>query len=237
MTKIMETGKYDFQLDMETENSNATILKNIAPYTRVLELGCAHGRMTKFLKENLHCKVTIAEIDEDAGTVAAQWADKFYIGKDGDIERDSFFDELNAEKDNNFDYIVFADVLEHLRYPEVILEKCKKLLSPTGTVWVSIPNVSHNAVLIDLWNDLFKYREVGLLDNTHLRFFTAQSLGEMVTKCGLKVVTAINLKNVVENTEFHNSYDDVPPTVAFLLKRREHGEVYQFIWELKDKHE
>jgi 2-polyprenyl-3-methyl-5-hydroxy-6-metoxy-1,4-benzoquinol methylase len=232
----MDPGKYDFQLDMTTENSNATILKNITPYTRVLELGCAHGRMTKYLKEQLHCNVTIAEIDKEAGTVAAQWADKSFLGEDGNIEKGTFFSELNDAGVNNLDYIVFADVLEHLRYPEVVLEKSKHLLSSKGSIWVSIPNVSHNAVLIDLWNDLFKYREVGLLDNTHLRFFTAQSLGEMVFNCGLRVASAINLKNVVENTEFNNSYDDVPPTVALLLKRREYGEVYQFVWELKAAH-
>ena len=231
----METGKYDFQLDMETDNSNSTILRNISPYTRVLELGCAHGRMTKFLKENLHCKVTIAEYDEEAGQVAAQWAEKAYVGKDGDIERGGFFIDLDEAGENNFDYIIFADVLEHLRNPERVLEHAKHLLSPTGSVWISIPNISHNAVLIDLWNDKFEYREVGLLDNTHLRFFTAQSLGKMVADCNLKVVNAVNLKNVVENTEFKNSYDDVPPTVALLLKRREHGEIYQFVWELKAK--
>ena len=230
-------GKYDFVLDMESANSNAAILKNISPYTRVLELGCAHGRMTKYLKENLNCHVTIAEIDEDAGKVASQWAEKSYIGDAGNIEKSSFFMDMDKRGENNFDYIIFADVLEHLRYLESVLEIAKHLLSPAGSIWISIPNVSHNAVLLDLWNDKFEYRELGLLDNTHLKFFTAQSLGKMVQDCNLKIVNAINLKNVVQNTEFNNSYDDVPPTVALLMKRREYGEVYQFVWELKAKHE
>lgn len=231
----METGKYDFTLDMDTENSNAAILKNISSGSRVLELGCAHGRMTKYLKENLNCTVTIAELDEKAGKTASQWAENSFIGYDGDIERDKFFDELNYLKENNFDYIIFADVLEHLKYPEIVLNKSKKLLAHTGSIWISVPNISHNAVLIDLWNDKFEYRETGLLDNTHLRFFTKQSLLKMVNDCGLIVNTEINLKNIVENTEFNNSYNDVPPTVEFLMKRREYGEIYQFVWELKVK--
>lgn len=233
--QVIESGKYDFELDMTTENSNAAILKSISPSSRVLELGCAHGRMTKYLKENLNCTVTIAELDEEAGKVAKQWANNSFLGYDGDIERELFFNELNYLKENNFDYIIFADVLEHLKYPDLVLNRCKQLLSSTGSIWVSIPNISHNAVLIDLWNDEFIYRKTGLLDNTHLRFFTEQSLAKMVEDCGLIVNSKINLRNPVENTEFQNSYDDVPPTVALLMRRREHGETYQFVWELKAK--
>lgn len=234
--QITESGKYDFALDMDTENSNATILKNISQSSRVLELGCAHGRMTKYLKENLNCTVTIAEVDKVAGKVASQWASESFIGQyDGDVERVNFFSELNLSSNNNFDYIIFADVLEHLQNPKIVLDKCKKLLSPIGSIWISVPNISHNAVLIDLWNDKFTYRETGLLDNTHLRFFTESSLAKMVEDCGLVVNNAINLKNVVENTEFKNSYDDVPAIIALLMKHREHGETYQFVWELKVK--
>lgn len=223
--------KYNFELDMETENSNSAILKNISPNSKVLEFGCAHGRMTKYLKENLKCDTTIVEINAQAGSVAAQWASKAYIGNTlGDIEGDSFFYDF---KENDFDYIIFADVLEHLKNPEIVLKKCKSLLTKNGSIWISIPNVGHNAVLIDLWNGLFEYRELGLLDNTHLRFFTSQSLENMILKCEFKIANKINLINTVENTEFHNSYDDVPVMVAFLLQRREFGEVYQFVWELK----
>lgn len=222
-------SKYDFSLDMNSVNSNSCILKHIAPNSKVLELGCAHGRMTQYLKQNLNCEVTICELDDEAGKIAAQWADCSFVGSDGDIEADNFFSQLKK----SYDYIIFADVLEHLKYPFKVLNNCKNVLSKNGSIWISIPNVAHNSILIDLWNNKFTYRTLGLLDNTHLRFFTIDSLTEMVYKAGLTIHTAINLDNIVENTEFNNSYDDVPPTVAMLMKRREHAETYQFVWELK----
>jgi 2-polyprenyl-3-methyl-5-hydroxy-6-metoxy-1,4-benzoquinol methylase len=234
--QIIESGKYDFTLDMDTENSNSAILKNIAPNSKVLEIGCAYGRMTKYLKENLHCRVTIVESDMTAANIACQWADNNHSGAHfGNIESEIVRDRIVNYAEETFDYIIFADVLEHLHEPQIVLNEIKKLLNPEGSIWISVPNISHNAVLIDLWNDKFTYREAGLLDNTHLRFFTESSLDKMVKDCNLVVNKAFNLKNVVENTEFKNSYDDVPATVALLLKRRDHGETYQFVWELKVK--
>lgn len=223
-------SKYDFALDMDSDNSNSAILKNIAPSSKVLELGCAHGRMTKYMKIILHCTVDTVEIDEEAGKVAANWANKSFAGS---VEDADIWNELDDMGCNNYDYIIFADVLEHLHDPKRVLTSCKKLLSPNGSIWISIPNVAHNAILLDLLNDKFTYRDIGLLDITHIKFFTVNSLLQMVNECGLDLVTRIDLKNPVEHTEFANSYEDVPADVADFLKKRELGEVYQFVWELK----
>lgn len=222
---------YDFALDMSTENSNSVILKNINPNSTVLECGCAHGRMTKYLKENLNCNVSITEINEEAGKNARQWADHYFLGEQGDLE--SGLLSLLAANGAKFDYVIFADVLEHLHQPELVLAEAKNLLNKDGSIWISIPNICHNSVLIDLWNNKFEYRETGLLDNTHIRFFSYYSLKEMVERCGLTVITECNLKNVVENTEFKNSYADVRPEIVWALKKRDHAETYQFVWELK----
>jgi 2-polyprenyl-3-methyl-5-hydroxy-6-metoxy-1,4-benzoquinol methylase len=223
-------SKYDFALDMTSDNSNSVILKNIAPNSKVLELGCAHGRMTKYMKETLHCTVDTVELDEEAGQVAANWANKSFAGNVEDLD---IWDELNGMGCNNYDYLIFADVLEHLHDPKRVLTDSKKLLAPNGSIWISIPNVAHNAVIVDLLNYKFIYREIGLLDNTHLRFFTVTSLLQLVADCKLDLVTRIDLKCPLANTEFNNSYDDVPPWVADFLRKRELGEVYQFVWELK----
>lgn len=228
-------SKYNFDLDMNTINSNSAILKHIAPNSKVLELGCAYGRMTRYMKESLNCTVDTVEIDEEAGKIAANWSNKSFAA---DLEDPSIWQELNQIGCNNYDYIILADVLEHLHDPAKILSSCKQLLRPStpvkwgGTIWISIPNISHNAVIIDLLNDKFTYRDVGLLDNTHLKFFTINSLLELVNQCGLSLVTRIDLKNIVGHTEFNNSYDDVPSEVAEFLKKRELGEVYQFVLEL-----
>lgn len=226
-------SKYDFELDMKTQNSNSVILNNIKPGSTVLEVGCAHGRMTKYLKETLNCTVDIVEIDKEAGEVAKQWARHAWLGpKLGDIEVPDLFDAILFAFNTKYDYIIFADVLEHLLHPEQVLTRCKTILD-TGSVWISIPNIAYNGVIIDLINDKFTYRETGLLDNTHLRFFTINSLDKMVKKAGFKIVNEQNLKNFLKNSEFKEAYTQVPPQIASFLKFRPSGEVYQMVWELK----
>jgi 2-polyprenyl-3-methyl-5-hydroxy-6-metoxy-1,4-benzoquinol methylase len=210
---------------METENSNSVILRHIPRNSTILEIGCAHGRMTRFLKEELNCTVDIVEIDHEAREVAQQWArNSFSIS----AEAPYWWAKVNLQ----YDYIICADVLEHLQNPEKTLVECKKLLQPHGSIWISIPNIGHNSVLIDLFNDKFTYREVGLLDSTHLKFFTLHSLLDMIDGVGLLVRDRIDLLNAVHCTEFNNSYEDVPPEVAEFLRQRELGEVYQFVLEL-----
>jgi O-antigen biosynthesis protein len=222
--------KYDFDLDMIGDNSNSLILREVSPNSKVLEFGCAYGRMTKYLKEQLNCSVSIVEKDFNAGKIAESYASKALVGGNaGDIEKYNWLTKLKGEQ---FDYIIFADVLEHLYNPWKVLEKSKTLLKNNGRVLISVPNVGHNSVLIDLLNDKFEYRELGLLDNTHIRFFTEFSLFEMIIRAGYSVDKVLNAKNVVENTEFKNSYTDLPEEVGNFLRQRKNGEVYQFIWSL-----
>jgi len=185
--------------------------------------------MTKYLKENLNCSVTIVEKDFSAGKEASKFATKSYIGVFGNIEQYYWKDQNPSIK---YDYIIFADVLEHLYDPWTILLEVKYHLKDDGYILMSIPNIGHNAVIIDLLNDKFDYREVGLLDNSHIRFFTEKSLKEMIEKVGLKIHKAMNAKNIVENTEFKNSYSDIPEEVANFLKNRPNGDIYQFVWSL-----
>jgi O-antigen biosynthesis protein len=224
-------SKYDFKLDMKSDNSLSVILKNIKPGSTVLEVGPAHGRMTKYLKEELKCEVDIVEIDEEAGKVASEWCRNAFLGDQGNIESDYLWHHILHEL--QYDYVIFADVLEHLINPEKVLARSKSLLSENGSVWISIPNIAYNGVIIELMNDQFTYRDVGLLDNTHLRFFTMNSLDKMVKKCGFKISFEHNLQNKVSLSEFKDAYTKVPPQIASFLKFRQGGEVYQMIWELK----
>lgn len=226
-------SKYDFKLDMNSPNSNATILKNIKPNSTVLEVGCAHGRMTKYLKEILECEIDIVELDYDAGVMAKEWANNGWIGVAGNIEEMDCFKNIKHIWQITYDYIIFADVLEHLHDPIRVLTDAKQVLKSDGSIWISIPNVAYNGIISDLINDKFTYRETGLLDDTHLRFFTYHSLAKMIKKCGLKVVNEINLKNPIKYSEFKDAYTQVPSQIASFLRLRPYGEVYQFVWELK----
>lgn len=223
-------SNYDFTLDMNTDNSNSLILRHIKPNSVVLEMGSAYGRMTKYLKETLNCEVYIVEKNEEAGTVASQYAVEACLGKAGDLEKPWWTGHLIGKK---FDYIIFADVLEHLHNPDMALAEAKALLNDNGSILISIPNISHNAVLIDLLQDKFTYRDTGILDTTHVKFFTHNSLKSFVASIGLTIVKEMNAINAVINTEFENSYAQLPKDISDFLKARKYGEVYQFIWELK----
>src|SRR5574338_298749 len=175
-------GKYTHLLDIDGHNSAAMILKNVAPNSKVLEFGPASGYMTEYLKETLNCEVHIVEINEQDGLEASQFAKTALIGPvDGDIEN---YNWTNIEP---YNYIIFADVLEHLYNPWQVLQASTTLLKEDGSILISIPNISHNSVIIDLINGKFDYRELGLLDSTHIRFFTRESLLYMVNYAGLRV--------------------------------------------------
>ena len=230
----MSMSKYDFALDMETDNSVSQILRNTRPNSDVLEIGCAHGRMTKYLREQLGCRVVIIERDGAAGRAAANFAsDATLVGEElGDVEKDGWREHLRRLR-ASFDYIIFADILEHLFHPERALAHAVEFLKPEGSVWVSVPNLAHNSVLIELLQDRFEYRNVGLLDASHVHFFSEQSLLKLVHVAGLRLLRRLDPIQWVTHTELKNSYAELPPAVAEFLKARKNGEVYQFVWELK----
>lgn len=222
-------GKYSQTIDIDAHNSVSHILKNVKPNTTVLEFGCSSGYMTKYFKETLGCTVNIVEFNFSEGEEASAWAENSLIGsEDGDIEK--FYWKYEIEP---CDYIIFSDVLEHLINPHLVLKESVSLLKEGGSVLISVPNISHNSVIIDLMNDKFDYRELGLLDDTHLRFFTRSSLEKMVQDAGLRIEKEMNTFCAVEHTEFKNSLDDIPEAVADYLKSRQDGILYQFVWELK----
>lgn len=220
--------KYDVALEENSDNSLSLILRNINRNSVILEFGPATGRMTRYLSENLNCDVFIVEIDPEAAKLASQYAKKTVIGNIEDYKWLSYFDDIK------FDYIIFADVLEHLYDPQRVLSESKRLLKEDGSIFVSIPNFAHNSVIIDLINNNFKYRETGLLDESHLRFFTYFSLMEMFEKSFLKPVKSLATYNRPIDTEIRNDYDMLTnEMLRFLLKNKKFGEVYQFVFELK----
>lgn len=220
--------KYDFDLDLIYNNSLALIAKQIRRNTTVLEFGPANGRLTRYMKEQLKCDIFLVELDEEAGRDAAVYArDIIY----GDIEEYAWVEQYNGQM---FDYIIFADVLEHLRNPEDVLIKAKMFLKQEGSILLSVPNIAHNSVLINLLNGKFEYTDIGLLDNTHIHFFTKKSLEDLLFHAGLEPVKKMGTYNEVGNNEIENSYRDVEGIDESFWKYREYGDVYQFVYEVKN---
>ena len=197
--------KYDFALDMETDNSCSLILRRMNKNCRVLEFGPAHGRMTRYMKEELNCTVDIVEYDDQAGKAAARFAERALIGaENGDITK---FHWRREFADTRYDFIVFADVLEHITLPYEALRYAAELLKDDGVILVSVPNVAHNSLIISAWNDKFPYSEVGLLDNTHIHLFAHNTFIGNLKNCRLYVDQAITADVAVNLTEFAAAYE------------------------------
>ena len=223
----MEHSKYDFDLDMVNTNSLSLIINQIKRGSTVLEFGPANGRMTKYLKEALDCKVYLAELDEVAGKEALQYGEDLVIG---DIEN---YDWYSKYENLRFDYITFADVLEHLRNPEEVIVRAKQLLKQDGTLLFSVPNLAHNSVIISLLNHEFEYTKVGLLDNTHIHFFTKNSIENMMNRTGFTITKRFATYAPVGSTEIPVHNDMVQGIDDSFWKTRKYGEVYQYVYEAK----
>lgn len=219
--------KYNSELDLNEKNSLSILIDRIKPYSTVLEFGSAHGRMTKYMTEVLHCTVYAVEIDSKAAQDAAKFAKKIVVDS---IENYTWQKEF---EDIQFDAIVFADVLEHLYDPQKVLMECKAFLKEEGSILVSIPNIAHNAIIINLLKNEFNYSPLGLLDNTHIKFFTKKTFDQLIEEMGYFKAYETATFVSPQESEFENSYGDLPQEIAEYLKSLDFGEMYQLIYELK----
>jgi SAM-dependent methyltransferase len=144
---------------------------------RILEVGCARGRLGQELKRQDPSRfVAGVELDPDAARVAKERLDETFVL---DVQAD-----VPPIDPGSLDCILFGDVLEHLLDPEAVLNRYRDLLAPDGIVLCSIPNVQHFSVIKNLLRGDFMYQPFGLLDSTHLRFFTQMSFAKLMLDAG-----------------------------------------------------
>jgi 2-polyprenyl-3-methyl-5-hydroxy-6-metoxy-1,4-benzoquinol methylase len=146
---------------------------------RILDVGCGEGALAGALRAAGAEHVAGIELSSEAADRARGRLDVFV---EGDV-RDAPLPFIEGE----FDYLIFADVLEHLPDPERVLERLLPFLKPDGRVVVSVPNMRFYAVLLRLLVDRWAYTDSGVRDRTHLRIFTRRSLLRMLGERGLSV--------------------------------------------------
>ncbi len=174
--------KYDFTLDLNVKNNSHTqLIQYIPQQSKVLELGCATGYMSAYLTNKLACQVTGVEIDSKACVKAKAHCQKVICAN---VEEKDWLVQL---KDQKFDIVLCADIIEHLRDPLAFLKRIKSFLKPTGFLVASLPNGAHAALRLELLAGQFQYEETGLLDRTHLHLFTYQSLYQVLPKAGYQI--------------------------------------------------
>jgi len=165
------------------EVHNDELLKLIPVSVRkIVEVGCSSGALAReYKKINASCEYIGIEIDSDYGQLADQYCDSVIIG---DCE---LFDNDFFQRHSDADCWIFADVLEHLKDPWRILRSINTVLCKDGIVVACIPNIQHWSVQSRISTGDFRYQDIGMLDRTHLRWFTRKTIIEMFEEAGFAI--------------------------------------------------
>jgi cyclopropane fatty-acyl-phospholipid synthase-like methyltransferase len=179
--------------------------------------------MSEVLTKRLGCSVTGVELSPESAESARRHCEKVVVGDAETLDLERALDGAL------FDAVVFADVLEHLREPGTVLHRLRPLLAEGGAVIASIPNVAHASVRLALLAGEFRYREAGLLDRTHLRFFTRESIQDLFEASGYLVTHWLRRRLSIEESEVGPPARTVPEAVRAWIAADPEAATYQFV--------
>ena len=226
MGKLKTYGSDKLQYNAE---NLPQILHWVTPNSRVLEFGPAMGYMTHYMNNTLNCSITAVELSEEMAQHAKKHTEKIIIAN---LDTDAWENEIEG----TFDYILFADVLEHLRDPEKVLQSASSFLKPNGSILTSIPNIGHSAIILSLLDGEFNYTTYGLLDTTHIHFFTRKSIQNMMSNCRLGCLAERNSIKNPANTELRKFFIQHIASIPSIITKKDIL-VYQFINQWKRESE
>ena len=147
----------------------------------VLDVGCATGYFAKRLVEEKGCTVAGIEGDREAADKARAVCERMYVG---DLSDRRFLEGVQEQ----VGVVFLGDVVEHLADPAPLLRLSRGWLAPGGFLVCSVPNVAFWKIRFELARGRFDYREIGILDRTHLRFYTRRSFEELLAECGFRTI-------------------------------------------------
>jgi 2-polyprenyl-3-methyl-5-hydroxy-6-metoxy-1,4-benzoquinol methylase len=216
--------KYDYEIDLSDDSAPARVVRMVGRGKRVLEIGAGPGSMTRVLRDQLGCRVTAVEIDEEVIEALSPFCERVYRV---DLNEDAWLAALQSEA--KFEVIVVADVLEHLYDPWSVLPKIKTLLAGDGCLIVSVPHAGHNAVVACLLGEDLGYRDSGLLDRTHIRFFGLKNIQSLFDDAGLAITESEFVMRPPQDTELWSAWNNLSPSLRIQLSKNEFGDVYQVV--------
>lgn len=165
-------------LDSYEHDVYLKIIELIPEGSRVLDVGCGAGNLTRLIQERR--KAVIIGIERDPEQISI-------LKSSGLNVYDSDFNMVSEDDLGKFDIILFADVIEHFVSPGLSLRKAHSLLKPEGIVIASVPNVAHWSIRLNLLLGNFEYQPFGLMDAMHLRWFTRETVKRLFCKTGFKI--------------------------------------------------
>lgn len=189
----------------------------------VLELGPATGYFTRHLVESLGCTVDAVELDPEMAERVRPLCRKLIVG---DLADPGLLAALGPSR---YRVIVAADVIEHLASPEALVGRLARFLDPDGMLLLSVPNVAYAGVIADLLRGRFEYRDEGLLDRTHLRFYTRDSLSRLLEGNGFHVQEWAAVFRPLNESEFKIRVETLPAGIRSALLDSPHALCYQWV--------
>lgn len=223
--------KYEYKVAIDADSGPARVVRIVGDKKRVLEIGAGPGSITKLLTAVSNCRVTALEIDAESIKKLAPYCERVY---QADLN-DSSWPEL-LEKENKFEVLVAADVLEHVYEPLSVLKAMKGFLNEDGYMVISLPHVGHSVIHACLLEEDFEYGDSGLLDRTHIRFFGIKNMQKLFEDAGMKIIHAEFVVRNPEHTEFSKRWAKTSPELRSVLAKNPFGLVYQVIVKAVPEH-
>ena len=228
---IDRSSIYQHSVDMTNDNSASSLVSRSVEghRPRILDVGCACGDLGVAIKANTGAELYGLELN--AESVALARKTKAYRR----VVRTNL-DDLTAESfpafAGKFDYVLCADVLEHLRDPMRTLSILKTYLKPKGHVIASIPNVAHMSIKANLLVNDFTYTPVGLLDCTHIHLFTHKSIAAGLSQIGLAIDQCKFTMHHKTAWQPNDPYPELPRAIKRFLFKDWHSYVCQYVVRL-----
>ena len=171
--------RYDGNHDLDPHEVGGMITALVPIGAKVLDVGCGTGALAVVMRDQRDAQVFGIEPDTSRAARAAERGIRVHAG----VLSPSLLPSVGQ-----FDVAVYADVLEHLVDPLRELQEVAPFVKSDGLVIISVPNVAHWSVRLDLLRGNFRYARFGIMDATHLRWFTEETIRQLVDQAGMEVV-------------------------------------------------
>ncbi|QDQ27258.1 methyltransferase domain-containing protein [Chitinimonas arctica] len=215
---------YHREIDQQAGDSLAHIAGLIQHAGDVLDVGTGSGALGRYLAGLEGYRVDGITYNPAEAELAAPHYRQLHVLN---LEQANSLDVLGERR---YRYIVCADVLEHLAGPAPVLARLAAFLADDGELIISVPNIAYIGVVAELLAGEFRYRDEGLLDHTHLHFFTRRSLAEMLRGADLGVRAWRSVSRPLPASEFAaRRLDHLPDSMQRFLSGREDSHTYQFV--------